>query len=135
MANRDKTGTLDEQWGGRSNGSTTIVNRYVDPRYRNLRIMDENHKLVNVPSATGTLTGTTRVPDMPPLPDNGVEPPAHVKASKENFGKLSVAQRQEISHHIPGYQGFVKNIQFYQGDTYGRTTEMCLGDNSNTGRP
>jgi len=29
-------------------------------------------------------------------------------------------------YHIPGYQGFVRGQQFRHGDTYGKTTRVCL---------
>jgi hypothetical protein len=39
--------------------------------------------------------------------------PAPKDATKERF-------------HVPGYQGFIRGIQFQHGDTYGKTTRVCL---------
>lgn len=30
------------------------------------------------------------------------------------------------NHHVPGYQGFVRGSQFTHGDTFGKTTRVCL---------
>jgi len=50
--------------------------------------------------------------------------------SKQNFGKYSTSrrlpERERLRYHVPGYMGFVKNIQFLHGDTYGRTTRKCI---------
>lgn len=52
------------------------------------------------------------------------------KESQGNFGKFSVArrlpERERLRYHVPGYMGFVKNIQFLHGDTYGKTTRKCI---------
>lgn len=50
--------------------------------------------------------------------------------SSEGYGKRSVSQRMpavyQRRYNVPGYMGFVKNIQHHHGNTYGRTTRECM---------
>lgn len=50
--------------------------------------------------------------------------------SRAGYGKTSTSQRMPEGHqrryHVPGYMGFVGNIQHMHGNTYGRTTRECM---------
>jgi len=67
-------------------------------------------------------------PRTPPLRRPGLIP--QFEESKQNFGKHSISrrlpERHYLRYHVPGYMGFVKNIQFLHGDTYGKTTRKCI---------
>lgn len=67
-------------------------------------------------------------PRTPPLSRPGLA--RDFQESQQNFGKYSISRRlpdrERLRYHVPGYMGFVKNIQFLHGDTYGRTTRKCI---------
>lgn len=69
-----------------------------------------------------------RRPLTPPLRRPGLT--RDFEESQKNFGKQSVSrrlpERERLRYHVPGYMGFVKNIQFLHGDTYGKTTRKCI---------
>jgi len=50
--------------------------------------------------------------------------------SANNYGKASVSrrlpERTVRRYHIPGYMGFVKDMQYHHGRSYGRITRECL---------
>lgn len=67
-------------------------------------------------------------PRTPPLRRPGLT--RDFQESQQNFGKYSTSrrlpERERLRYHVPGYMGFVKNIQFLHGDTYGKTTRKCI---------
>lgn len=47
-----------------------------------------------------------------------------------NYGKQSVSRRlpqqHELRYHVPGYMGFVRDMQYHHGRSYGKITRECI---------
>lgn len=50
--------------------------------------------------------------------------------SSQNFGKQSISRRlpeqHKLRYHVPGYMGFVRDMQYHHGRSYGKITRECI---------
>jgi len=112
-----------------ASGSST--SRRVPGSYHSLEKFD-NLPVVN------TSRGNKDLWTHPILPHSGVySNDVHIPTSTNriaglaNWEQTSTTRNQQLRndgerYHIPGYSGFIRGIQFSQGDTYGKTTRRCL---------